>query len=164
MNVIDIIVCVILLLAVWNGWRQGFVLQIGALAGIVAGIWVAMRFGAEVGTWLHFDKSLAAPGGFVVVLIAVMVVLVIVARLLRRFFKFAGFGMFDSLLGVCVSIFKYLLLLGVLFSALDSLNRDDTLISKQKIDQSRSYRPIERLSDTVLPFLKKLGDETIHKN
>ena len=41
-----------LVLAVWNGWRQGFVMQVCSLAGIIAGIWVASRYGAEVGAWL----------------------------------------------------------------------------------------------------------------
>ena len=49
MNTIDLIVCLILALAVWNGWRQGFVMQICSLAGIVAGIWLASRYGVYVG-------------------------------------------------------------------------------------------------------------------
>jgi len=47
LNTLDLIVCLVLALAVWNGWRQGFVVQICSLAGIVAGIWIAARFGAQ---------------------------------------------------------------------------------------------------------------------
>ena len=159
MNVIDIIVCVILLVAIWKGWRQGLVLQIGALAGIVAGIWLAWKFGATVGAWLGMSDKAAYPGGFTVVLIVVIIVLALVARLLRKIFKFAGLGPLDSLLGVCVSIFKYMLLLGVLFSAFERLNTDYDLVNEQRIEQSKSFRPIERMSNTVLPFIKKLGEE-----
>lgn len=71
MNTIDLIVCLMLVLAVWNGWRQGFVMQVCSLAGIIAGIWVASRYGAEVGAWLKLDETISAAGGFVVVLLAV---------------------------------------------------------------------------------------------
>ena len=70
MNTIDLIVCLILALAVWNGWRQGFVMQICSLAGIVAGIWLASRYGVYVGAWLKLDATVSAAGGFVVVLLA----------------------------------------------------------------------------------------------
>lgn len=72
MNTIDLIVCLILALAVWNGWRQGFVMQICSLAGIVAGIWLASRYGVYVGEWLKLDETVSAAGGFVVVLLAVI--------------------------------------------------------------------------------------------
>ena len=72
MNTIDLIVCLMLVLAVWNGWRQGFVMQVCSLAGIIAGIWVASRYGAEVGAWLKLDETISAAGGFVVVLLAVV--------------------------------------------------------------------------------------------
>ena len=62
MNTIDLIVCLILALAVWNGWRQGFVMQICSLAGIVAGIWLASRYGVYVGAWLKLDATVSAAG------------------------------------------------------------------------------------------------------
>ena len=104
-----------LALAVWNGWRQGFVVQICSLAGIVAGIWIAARFGAQVGGWLRLDAEVAAAGGFVTVLVAVILVVAIAGRLVRKVFHFAGLGIADTLLGIAVSVLKYLLVLSVLF-------------------------------------------------
>ena len=49
LNSIDLIVCLILLLAVWNGWRQGLVVQVCSLAGIVIAIWLAAHYGAGRG-------------------------------------------------------------------------------------------------------------------
>lgn len=44
-------------------------MQVCSLAGIIAGIWVASRYGAEVGAWLKLDETISAAGGFVVVLL-----------------------------------------------------------------------------------------------
>lgn len=159
MNAVDLIVCLVLALALWNGWRQGFVLQICSLAGIVVGIWLASRFGAEVGGWLRLDEEVAAAGGFVTVLVAVVLAVAIVGRLVRKLFHFAGLGLADILLGIAVSVVKYLLLLSVLFSAFEKLNVDYSLVGPQTIEHSRSYKPIQRFSESLFPFLEWVGDQ-----
>ena len=158
MNTIDLVVCLVLALAVWNGWRQGFIVQICSLAGIVLGIWLAARFGEEVGTWLRLDREVAAAGGFVTVLVAVVLAVALAARLVRKLFHFAGFGLADILLGIGVSILKYLLVLSVLFSAFDRLNVDYSLVGPQTIEQSRSYRPIRQLAGHLFPFVEEMCD------
>ena len=49
MSVIDLIVGLLMLWAVFNGWRQGLILQLCSLAGIVLGAWLGIRFGTEAG-------------------------------------------------------------------------------------------------------------------
>ena len=158
MNSIDLIVCLVVVLAVWNDWRQGFIVQICSLAGIVAGIWLAARFGSVVGGWLRLDSEIAAAGGFVVVLVVVVLGVAVAARLARKLFRFAGFGVADIVLGIAVSLLKFLLLLSVLFSAFDRLNVDYSLVGPRTLEQSKSYRPVMRLSASVLPFLEWVGD------
>ena len=158
MNIVDLIVCLILALAVWNGWRQGFIVQICSLAGIVAGIWLAACFGADVGTWLRLDEEVAAAGGFVTVLVGVVLAVAIAARLVRKLFRFAGFGIADIVLGIAVSVLKYLLVLSVLVAAFDRLNVDYSLVGPQTIGESRSYGPLLRLAEMLPPVLEEVGD------
>ena len=159
MNAVDLIVCLVLGLAVWNGWRQGFILQVCSLAGIVAGIWLAAQFGTQAGEWLRLDPGFAAAGGFVAVLVAVILVVAIAGRLARKLFHFAGFGIADTLLGIAVSVLKYLLVLSVLFSAFDDLNEDYTLAGPETIEKSKSYKPVMHLSEAVFPFLEWVGGQ-----
>lgn len=158
MNGIDLAVCLILVLAVWNGWRQGLIVQICSLAGLGLGIWLASRFGGEVGGWLGLEEQVAAAGGFITVLLAVVLAVAVAARLIRRLFHFAGFGIADLALGVALSIVKYLLVLSLFFSAFDRLNADYALLKPQTIEGSRSYGPILRLSESLFPFLEWVGD------
>ncbi|WP_418992811.1 CvpA family protein [Alistipes sp.] len=159
MNSIDLLTSIVLLLAVWNGWRQGFIVQVFSLAGIVAGIWLAARYGAAVGEWLGLDEAVSAAGGFVVVLLLVILAVAVAARLVRKLFHFAGFGLPDIVLGIAVSVLKYLLVLSVLFSAFDSLNADYSLVGPGTIERSRTYGPVLRLSEHVLPFLERVGEQ-----
>ena len=155
MNAIDLIVCLVLALAVWNGWRQGFVVQVCSLAGVVAGIWLAAHYGGRVGAWLELDEEFAAAGGFAAVLVAVVLAVAVAARLVRRL---AGLGIADILLGVAVSVLKYLLILSALFSAFDKLNTDYALVGPRTVGQSKCYEPVLRLSEAVFPFLEWVGD------
>lgn len=159
MNAVDLIVCLVLALALWNGWRQGFIVQICSLGGIVVGIWLASRFGAEVGGWLRLDEEVAAAGGFVTVFVAAILVVAVAGRLVRKLFHFAGLGLADTLLGMAVSAVKCLLVLSVLFSAFDKLNVDYGLVGPKMTEESRSYRPIMRLSESLFPFLEWVGDQ-----
>lgn len=159
MNIIDLIVCLVLALAVWSGWRQGFIVQICSLAAIVAGIWLASRFGQELGTWLRLDDEVAGIGGFIAVFVVTILLVAIAGRAIRKLFHFAGFGMADIVLGIAVSAVKYLLVLSVLFSAFDALNVDYSLVERRTIEQSRSYKPVMGLSASVLPFLEWVGEQ-----
>ena len=100
-----------------------------------------------------------AEGGFVVVLLAVILLVAVAGRLVRKLFHFAGFGIPDIVLGIAVSVLKYMLVLSVLFSAFDSLNEDYTLVGPQTIEKSKSYKPVMRLSEAVFPFLEWVGEQ-----
>lgn len=154
MNSIDLIVLLVAALALFDGWRLGFVTQLISLAGLAAGIWLAMHYGTQVGHLLRLDEDIATVGGFVVVLLASVIVTAIIARLLKQLCRFAGFGLPDILLGIALSLIKYLVLLSLLFSAFDSLNQDYTLISAQTVKESKFYRPVLRLADALFPFVE----------
>lgn len=157
MNTIDLLVYLVLVLALFEGWRRGMILQLCSLAGLVAGIWLAARYGAAVGAWLRLDASVAAAGGFAAVLVVTVVAVAVLGRLLRRLFRFAGFGLPDVLLGIAVAVAKYLLLLSVAFAAFDSLNADHAFVERETLDDSRWYRPVRDLSGRLLPFLDRAG-------
>ena len=108
---------------------------------------------------LRLDPGFAAAGGFVAVLVAVILVVAIAGRLVRKLFHFAGFGIADTLLGIAVSVLKYLLVLSVLFSAFDDLNEDYTLAGPETIEKSKSYKPVMHLSEAVFPFLEWVGGQ-----
>lgn len=158
MNAIDLVVYLVLAFALFEGWRRGMVLQLCSLAGLVAGIWLAARYGATVGGWLQLDASVAAAGGFAAVVVVVVIAVAVLGRLLRRLFRFAGFGLPDIVLGIAVAAAKYLLLLSVAFAAFDSLNAEYALASRTTVEGSRWYRPVRDLSGRMLPFLDWAGE------
>lgn len=159
MNFFDLVVCLVLALAVWNGWRKGCVVQLCGLAGLVIAVWLAARFGPEVGHFLKFEGQVAAPGGFVIVLLVALCAAAIVGRAIRKLLRFAGLGFVDVVAGIAVAVVKYVLLLSVLFSAFDRLNADFRFIEPQTLEQSKTYRPVLRVAEWVFPFVERMQAE-----
>ena len=152
MNVIDLIVALVLALALWNGWRQGgFIVQVCSLAAIVLGIWLAAKYGCRSAPGCGSTRGSRRPGGFAAVLVATVLAVAIAARVLRKLFHFAGFGLPDILLGIAVSVVKYLLVMSALVAAFDRINADHTLVEARTIEKSRSYKPLLRLSESLFP-------------
>lgn len=159
MNIIDLLVCLALAVAVWNGWRRGFILQVCSLAALVVAIWLAARFGTAAGERLGVDAAYAPAAGFVTVLVAAVLAVSILGRLLRRIFRFAGFGLLDTVLGIAVSILKCLLLLSVLFAANDRLGLGEGLVPAETTASSLTWRPLCDLSHRLVPFVERLTEE-----
>ncbi len=149
MNIFDIFVCIIAVIAVINGWRRGFAVQACGLAALIVGIFVAAKTGARVGAAMGVDERFAAAAGFLVVFACILVLMLIAGRIIRKMFDFVGLGILDTVFGVIFSLLKSALILGILCSAFDRLNGDGRFVSKRKLDSSIAYRP---LCDAVEAF------------
>ncbi len=153
MNYIDLIVWLALVIAIFNGWRQGLIIQLCSMVGFLCGLWLASKYSLVVGRWLSVDEAYASAAGFVVVIVAVIIAVAILSHLIKKLFKLAGFGTLDVILGVALSVCKYALILSVLFGAFDYLNNKFDMVSSENTARSKFYRPIISISDNIFPAL-----------
>ena len=161
MNIFDLIVYVALAWAVFNGWRRGFLLQLFSLVAVVAALYLGVLYGAEVGAMLGMEGTTAQIGGFIAIFVASLIAIAIIARLLKGVFKLAGLGVLDTLLGILFSIVKVGLGLSILFSGFEALNKDYKLASKQKVESSRWFKPVESFTDKLTPYFKELENNLL---
>lgn len=158
MNIIDLVIGLLLLIALFNGWRRGFIMQACSLVAIVAAIFLAAEFGEAVGTALNLSPSLRSVGGFAVVLVVALIAISILSRVVRGLLHWVGLGIFDNLLGVVIAVAKYMLVVSALLMVLDKFNLEKRLFSEETIATSRTYRPVKELAGKVLPFLEQVMD------
>ena len=151
MNIFDIITLIVLVWAVVSGWRSGFAAQLLSFAGIVIGLILAVRFGAQVGSWLGIDAKFAAVAGFVITLI--------LTKFLKTMLSFIGLHSLDTILGIALSMLKYLLILSVAYAAFGALNDDLQLVDKRYIASSRSFRPVRNASECIFPYIEWLKEQ-----
>ena len=68
MNIIDIILLAVALWAIYDGVRDGLLVQIGGVAALVVGAWLAFRYAERVGIWFGMNGAEASVAGFIAVL------------------------------------------------------------------------------------------------
>lgn len=159
MNALDIILLVILTLAAVDGWRRGVIVQVCGIAGLVLGIWLAMRFSHTMGIWLHLGETFSTILGFVVILVLSVLALGFVGFLFKRIFKLTGFGLLDNICGVILSVMKISLLFYFVTSSFARMNDSIHMIKPQIIDESKVFLTLEKATDVVFPFLIKAKDK-----
>ena len=142
MGIFDIVVSILALIALVNGWRKGLTVQACSIIAIIGGIWLASTFGADVGNLFGVEPRFEKAAGFLTIFLVVLIVLAILSRMVKKLFSFVGLGVLDSLFGALISVAKVALVLGILCSAFDSLNAGGRFIEKKRLDKTIFFRPL----------------------
>ena len=152
MNFFDILTLVALIWAVISGWRSGFVSQLLGLVGVILGIILSLRYGADVGEMFNIDARFSVVAGFLITFISVLIVATILSRLIAKVLSFIGLGWVNTLLGILFSIVKGLLVLSMLYAAIFALNTHSQLIEPSYFDNSISFDVVRKCAEPLFKF------------
>ena len=70
-----------------------------------------------------------------------------------------GLGIFDALLGAVVSLLKTAIVASLIIAAIDSVNVNNALISKERIESSRAYTPLRNFSTKSFPLFDHVREQ-----
>ena len=161
MSWLDVVIAVPLLWALYKGYTEGVILQLGGIVGLLIGVWLAFRYGRTLGLMLKLEPSLAAVVGFIVIVAGVLIVIGLVGRLARGLFKITGLGMYAPVGGVVLGGLKMALILSVLLCGFDYLNNRHGWVSKEAIGRSKLYVPVKGMSAYVFPYVDFVQDKLL---
>jgi len=159
MNTLDLIILALVAWGFFRGFRKGFFYIILSLGGILAGFFLATRFSGKLipylNTFLQWEPQQLAWLAYIIVFLIVLVLARLISYILERFFTWTGLGWLNRLAGGAVSAVKYLLLAGLLFTAVDSVQAKFHLFPDDVFAQSTLYRP---LVDQTKKVIRLAGD------
>lgn len=164
MNVLDIILIIFLLWAIYRGFKDGIVVQLGGLAGLFLGIYLAFRYGTALGLWLGIGEKWATVAGFAIIVVLVLVAIAVLGRLLRGLFELAGLSVLDKAGGIIVSLVKMGLILGLILYSFDWINRQQGWVKQAKLDKSVLYRPLTEGAKLAFPYIDFVKDKLFARN
>lgn len=106
MNWLDIVILVTLVVVGFIGWRTGVIKAVFGAVGVIAGIFLAGRFGGPLAENLDFitDENLAKLIGFVVVFAVIFIGAMFAANILRKLLKLILLGWVDSAGGAALGL------------------------------------------------------------
>ncbi len=160
MNIIDIIILVCCIPALFHGFSKGFVSQAISLIALVLGVWLSFKFSVPFGDWLKSFADL--PGtvlhiiAFALILTIVMLVLTLIGKAIEKVVKLAMLGWLNKLLGIVFALLKAVLIIGLVIIIFDAIYNLIPFVSSDTLNESVLYNPIKSIANTVFPFLKEL--------
>lgn len=157
MNLFDVILLVILLVFVWQGFRTGLIGAIGGFFGIIAGIVLGGRFisvlGASLAKLINIDNiNLANILAFILIFIGVNLVVSLLVKLINTIFHIIPFiDLVNKLLGAVVGLIGGVFAVASMVYLISLFPISETI--NKSLVQSSAAPVVKNVSVVVKPFL-----------
>jgi membrane protein required for colicin V production len=157
MNFIDMFMLVLLAYAVFKGLVRGFVMQIASLAALILGIYGALKLSGFTSRYLARFFSLDFDYIYLIAVsitfIIVFILIHLIGRALESMIETAQLSLPNKIFGVIFSVFKVILIVGVLLLFIDRVDRRAPLLPKNARENSIFYKPVTSFARFLFPSL-----------
>lgn len=158
MNYIDIVILLLLLYGAFRGFSKGLIIEMATLAGLVLGVFVAIRYSAYTEEFLHdffnitsrYLSYIALALTFILVVICVY----LLGKILTRLMEMIALGFLNKLLGLVLGMLKYFVIVCVLLLMVDTLNDKFHFISEETRQKSLFFYPFLNFAQQMYNMIR----------
>ena len=137
--IIDIVYCIVLLLAVFKGYSKGFVVAVFSFFAIFIGLAAAMKLSVLVAGWLGKNTGIGTRLlpviAFAVVMVGVALLVRLCALMIEKILKLAMLGFINKLAGILL----YFIIYTIVYSVVLFFANKISLLKQETIAASRCY-------------------------
>jgi len=157
MSFIDIILVAIFIFAGFRGFKKGFISQLASLAGLLLGIWGAIKFSnytaGLMSEHLHITTQYLPVIAFAVTFVIIVIAVHFLGNIVEGLFELAFLGFANSILGVVFGVLKIAFILSVILVIIEKTDTKINILPKDISEKSLFYHPIARLAPSIFPEL-----------
>jgi len=157
MSFIDIILIALFIIAGFHGYKKGFVSQFASLAGLLLGIWGALKFSDFTADLLVKYFNLTPEYlhliAFGVTFLIIVFIVHLIGKAVEGVFELAFLGFANSILGVIFGVLKMAFILSVFLIIIEKADTKVNILPNDIAEKSIFYRPIARLAPSIFPEL-----------
>ncbi|TSA37650.1 MAG: CvpA family protein [Porphyromonadaceae bacterium] len=157
MNWLDIIIILILAGGLVSGYKNGFVGEVASLAGLVLGIWGAIKFSwwtADLLERFGLTFSLMPIISFIVTFLIITIIMQIIAGIISKLLEAISLNWINKIAGIIAGVFKAAIFVSVILLVLEAVSERHPIIPETIRSKSLLYEPVSEIVPTLLPFLK----------
>ena len=159
MQTIDVIICVLLVIGLISGLRDGLVKQIAGLAGVIGGLLLGRMFYTPVGEWLAtafgMSEEASRVVAFIVMLLVVPLLFSLLGWLVEKLLRAVSLNWVNRLLGGLVGILKFALFAGVIITGIEFFDPRNMLLAEEKKEASVLYYPLRDVTGIFFDGLRQ---------
>lgn len=157
MIIVDIILVAVFIIAGFAGYKKGFVGELASLAGLLLGIWGAIKFSDYTSNLLreNFNMTTEYLGliAFAITIFVIVFAIHFLGKIVEGIFEMAFLGFANSILGVVFGVLKTAFILSVVLVILEKADVKMNFLPKDIAEKSLFYKPIQRLAPSFFPDL-----------
>lgn len=157
MIIVDFILVAVFVLAGFAGYKKGFVGELASLAGLLLGIWGAIKFSDYTVGLLREHLNMTTEYlpiiAFAITFAFIVIVVHFLGKIVEGIFEMAFLGFANSILGVVFGVLKMAFILSVILVIIEKSSPRYQILPKDIAEKSIFYRPISRLAPSIFPDL-----------
>ena len=162
MNYLDIIIIIPVILFAFLGFRKGLIVELATLVALVCGIFAAIYLSSYVSGILvnsfGMNERYVQVASFAIIFIGVMIVVHLLAKIIEKGVNMAALGIVNKILGSIFSICKIVFILSLLIWVFNKVDINQTMITREKRDNSLLYKPVGAVAPLIIPKVKEEVD------
>lgn len=165
MNVFDIVIVVLLILAFVRGIIKGLFAEVASLVAVIAGVFVAIHYSNYIefylvnSTFIDWSDQTNRIVAFSVTFLAVVLLIIFIGKLLTKIADITALGMINKFLGGVFGVLKIALILSIIFIFFGRVNSTIPFITKETLDESMLFYPIKSIAPQLFPTIIKEGKD-----
>ncbi|MEO7529819.1 MAG: CvpA family protein [Sediminibacterium sp.] len=166
---IDAIFIILMILAVFKGYRSGFVVAVFSFLAIVIGLAAAMKLSTVVAGWLQNSTSISSAWlpflSFALVMVGVVILVRLGGKLIESAMRMVMLGWLNKLSGIVLYAALYIMIYSVVLFYANELHwmKSETYLTSRSYSFVQPWGPkaIE-LFASLMPWFKGMFDELSH--
>ena len=163
MNYVDIILGIILVIAVFDGIKNGLFVELASLISLILGIYFAIKFSFFARDILlrftHWNPKTIQVVAFIITFLVVISAVSFLGKFLTKIADFAHLGVINKLGGGFFRLLKAIVILSIFLNLFEKLNFNNVFARKETLDKSLFYRPIQKTAGLIYPSIEKWYDD-----
>ena len=165
MSIVDIILGCLILYAIYRGLKNGLFVELASFLSLIIGIYVTIKFSSIMRDFLVNSMSWSPKYisiiAFALTFLAVVAGIHLLAKVFTGITSFAYLGWLNKLAGAVFSVLKTIVALSIVLNLFQKINVNGIIASKETLDASVFYNPIQEISAYIFPSLEKLFHEGV---
>lgn len=150
---LDIFILIVILWALFSGWRNGLIKEIASFGGYLFGLFIAATCYSTFGEYLAVNGSqgnmVTSVIAFFILWIIAPIALGLAANVFTKVLKSLHLGGINSIAGAFVSLVKFTLLLSCILNVMSALH----ILNEDRAKDSILFEPVRGVLSSVIDWV-----------
>lgn len=151
MNWLDWVLLAVFAIAAFKGFSRGFIVEVGSLVALVAGVWAGVHVSDRVVDAIGLETESAALA-FLVTFLLVLLVVHLIAKLLTAMVDLAQLSLPNKLSGIGFGVLRSAFTMSIVLNLLAG-SSDGSLPPAKAREGSMLFGPVRSFAPLIIPSL-----------